>query len=637
MRWKEGSGDWVSMKDLKESYPVTLADYAVANDLQAEPAFAWWIPYTMKKRTMIISKMKSSKYWERTHKYGVRVPRNVKEAFEIDDENSNTLWTDAIRLEMKNSRIAFEEYDGQVEDLVAYEQISGHLIFDVKLSENFRRKARFVADGHLVETPASVTYSTVVSRDSVRILLLAAALNGLEVKGADVQNAFLSAKNLEKHWLKAGPEFGPEQGKVFIVVRALYGLKSASAAFRAFMAKKLDEIGFLSSPADPDVWMRPAVKPDGEKYYEYIMMYVDDILAISMDPTSILMSMEGDTVKYKNGKIEPPEIYLGAKLQEKEINGNLCWTISSTDYIKAAVQTVKDSINKAGCRWKLPPKALTPMVSAFIPELDGTPELDPDDHRFFQEMIGMLRWATEIGRVDVLHEVSLLSQYQASPRQGHLEQALHIFAFLDKHPKLTLYMDPSLPNLDYSIFTTDANTFKEYYRGAKEEMPHNMPRPRGIAVCTTAFVDSSHGANKVTRKSHSGHVLFVNSAPVKWLSKRQQTVETSAFSSEFIALKQCIEDIEHLRFKLRMFGIPIYNDEPTYILCDNNSVVTNTSNVESSLNKKHSSIAYHFSRWNVAAGVCKVAWVPTGENIADAMTKRLSVMVREYLFGRWTY
>ena len=101
-----------------------------------------------------------------------------------------------------------------------------------------------MADGHLVKTPASVTYSTVVYRDSVRILLLAAALNGIEVKGADVQNAFLSANNLEKHWLRAWPEFGPEQGKVFIVVRALYGLKSASAAFGAFMARKLDEIGF---------------------------------------------------------------------------------------------------------------------------------------------------------------------------------------------------------------------------------------------------------------------------------------------------------------------------------------------------------------------------------------------------------
>ena len=138
-------------------------------------------------------------------------------------------------------------------------------------------------------------------------------------------------------------------------------------------------------------------------------MYVDDILAISMDPTAILMSMEGNTVKYKNGKIESPEMYLGAKLKEKQLNGQWCWTISSTDYIKAAVQTVRDTLSEPGCRWKLPSKAITPMVSAFLPELDGTPELGPDDHKFFQEMIGMLRWATELGRVDVLHEVSLLS------------------------------------------------------------------------------------------------------------------------------------------------------------------------------------------------------------------------------------
>ena len=170
--------------------------------------------------------------------------------------------------------------------------ISAHLIFDVKLSENFRKKARFIADGHLVETPASITYSTVVSRDSVRLILLVASLNDLDVMGCDVQNAFLSADNLEKHWIRAGPEFGAEQGKVFIVVRALYGLKSASAAFRAFMAKQLDEIGFKSSPADPDVWLRPAVKDDGEEYYEYVMMYVDDILAISMRATEVLESLK---------------------------------------------------------------------------------------------------------------------------------------------------------------------------------------------------------------------------------------------------------------------------------------------------------------------------------------------------------
>ena len=92
-----------------------------------------------------------------------------------------------------------------------------------------------------------------------------------------------------------------------------------------------------------------------------------------MDPTAILKIMKGNTVKYKNGKVEPSEMYLGAKLQEKEINDYYCWTISSADYIKAAVQTVKDYVNKDKCQWKLPSKAQTPMVSSFIPELDGTP------------------------------------------------------------------------------------------------------------------------------------------------------------------------------------------------------------------------------------------------------------------------
>ena len=280
--WKDGSGDWVKMKDLKDSYPVPLADYAVANALQDEPVFAWWVPYTLKKQIAIISKIKS-KYWQKTHKYGVRVPKNVHEAREIDAKNGNTLWQDAISTEMKNIRIAFEQFYGKVEDLKGYERITGHLVFDVKLSENFRRKSRFVDDGHLVETPASITYSTVVSRESVRLLLMIAALNDLDIMGCDVQNNFLSADSLENHWLKAGPEFGAEQGKTFIVVRALYGLKSASAAFRAFIANKLDEIGFKSSPADPDVWLRPAVKPDGEEYYEYVVCHVDDILAISME------------------------------------------------------------------------------------------------------------------------------------------------------------------------------------------------------------------------------------------------------------------------------------------------------------------------------------------------------------------
>jgi Reverse transcriptase (RNA-dependent DNA polymerase) len=223
VEWRDGSSDWVSLKDLKESYPVELAVYATDQDIAGEPAFAWWVPYVLKKQKRILQKVKT-KYWSRTHKYGIRIPKNIQEAINIDKENGNTLWMDAIKLEMKNVRIAFEEFDGDPNTLVGYTQITGHIVFDVKLGENFRRKARYCADGHKTGEPASVTYSTVVSRDSVRILLLIAALNDLDLLGADVQNAFLTAPNKEKCWMVAGPEFGHEEGKTFLVVKALYGL-----------------------------------------------------------------------------------------------------------------------------------------------------------------------------------------------------------------------------------------------------------------------------------------------------------------------------------------------------------------------------------------------------------------------------
>ena len=139
-----------------------------------------------------------------------------------------------------------------------------------------------------------------------------------------------------------------------------------------------------------------------------------------------------------------------------------------------------------------------------------------------------------------------MSQHQASPRDVHLEQVLHIFSFLKKKPKLTLYMDPSFPRMDYSVFKNKPEDFKEYYRNVEEDITHRMPRPRRMTVVITAFVDSSHGSNKVTQRSNSGHILFLNRAPVKWLSRRKQTVETSAFSSEFIAMKHCIDDTDHV-------------------------------------------------------------------------------------------
>jgi hypothetical protein len=157
--------------------------------------------------------------------------------------------------------------------------------------------ARYCADGHKTGAPASVSYSTVVSCDSVCILLMIAALNDLDILGADVQNAFLTAPNKEKCWMVAEPEFGSEEGKTFLVVKAFYGLNSASFNFRFYMAEKLATVGFQSSMADRDIWLRAATKTDGESYNEYVLMYVDDVLSISCDTRTILEEIQSTLTK----------------------------------------------------------------------------------------------------------------------------------------------------------------------------------------------------------------------------------------------------------------------------------------------------------------------------------------------------
>ena len=92
---------------MKNFNPIEVEQYSRDNYIDHLPAFAWWVPYTLRKRVAIIAKVKS-KYWQRTHKYGVRVPKNVKEAKDIDAENGNTLWTDAITQEMTNNQLAFQ-------------------------------------------------------------------------------------------------------------------------------------------------------------------------------------------------------------------------------------------------------------------------------------------------------------------------------------------------------------------------------------------------------------------------------------------------------------------------------------------------------------------------------------------------
>ena len=127
----------------------------------------------------------------------------------------------------------------------------------------------------------------------------------------------------------------------------------------------------------------------------------------------------------------------------------------------------------------------------------------------------------------------------------------------------------------------------------------------------------------------------MNRAPILWYSKRQNTVETSTFGSEMVALKNAIELIEGLRYKLRMMGVEI--DGSTNIFCDNEAVTKNCLIPESTLKKKHHSIAYHRNREAVAAGTCWIAKEDTATNLSDVFTKIMSAFTRNAIFDKFMY
>ena len=630
VEWKDGSLDWIPLKDLKESFPIQVAEYALANELEEQPAFKWWVHKVLRRRDRMISKVKS-KYWRTTHKFGIRIPKTVDEAYRIDRETGTDFWTKAIEKEMKNVRVAFQSLEGVSPEEMkkgkvkpGYSYCGTHMIFDIKMDGKFTRKARLVADGHLTKTPSSITYSSVVSRDSVRIALMIASLNDLDLFACDIGNAYLNADCREKLWTVAGSEFGSEKGTVMLIVRALYGLKSSGAAWRAALAQTLRDIGYTPSESDPDVWMKKGMKPCGQMYWKLMLVYVDDILHISHNPQEDMKAIN-QVYRLKDGA-GSPDRYLGANVQKVQLaDGSTAWSMTCVDYLKGVISNVNKNLEQAKTSLKNFGDGKRPYPSSYRPEIDVSRELDPEQTNYFQQLIGILRWSIELGRIDIYTEVSCISQFLCNPREGHLLAAYKIFRYLQVYLKRNpgrLVFDGSYQPIDERLFetsVTEPSEWIDFYPDASEAMPGKAIEPLGNPVCVRAYVDANHAGNLANRRSHSGILIYVNNAPILWYSKRQNTVESSSFGSEYVALRICTEMVEGLRYKLRTFGIPI--DGPADIFCDNKSVVTNSSVPASVLNKRHNAICYHRVREAQAAGTIRVGWIEGKFNLADLFTK----------------
>jgi len=143
VEWKDKSKQWIPLKILKHSNPLEVAEYAMSRNRSTQPAFAWWVPRTLRRRDMIIAGI-NSRVRRITHKYGIEVPRTIEEALRIDRANGEKHWQKAIDKEIKNLKVAYDILPQESKPPPGYTLSSGHLVFDVRMT--LERKARWVKD-----------------------------------------------------------------------------------------------------------------------------------------------------------------------------------------------------------------------------------------------------------------------------------------------------------------------------------------------------------------------------------------------------------------------------------------------------------------------------------------------------------
>ena len=168
-------------------------------------------------------------------------------------------------------------------------------------------------------------------------------------------------------------------------------------------------------------------------------------------------------------------------------------------------------------------------------------------------------WEFTLGKLDIAASVMTMSRLREAPRVGHLRQVQRIFGYL-------------------ANFLHGAIMYKTYervYAGSREELPHNLPKPLGRQVTSTHYVDANLHYDLVTRKAVTAVLHMLNATPVHWYCKRQLTVETASFSSEFVSARTAVDQIIDLQITLMYLGIPI--TPKSYMFGDNKAVVTNAT------------------------------------------------------------
>jgi len=443
-----------------------------------------------------------------------------------------------------------------------------------------------------------------VSLRGFRLVVFLAELNQLELWATDIGSAYLEAVTSERLYIIAGPEFGDREGHILVIYKALYGLRSSGARWHDRFSDCLRDMGFQPCKAEPDIWLRR-----NGNLYEYIAVYVDDLAFALVDPQGF-----ADTLQKKyNFKVKgtgPITFHLGMDFIREE-DGTLC--IAPRKYIEKMIANYTRLFGEA------PRQTYTsPIEKGDHPELDTSELLDSSGIATYHSLLGALQWLITIGRFDIHTAVMTLSGFREAPRRGHLEHLKHVYGYIAKMRSAMIRVRTEQP--DYSDLPDFQYDWAQSVYGELEELkPTDAPEPLGNFVTLTHYVDANLMHDMITGKSVTGILHLINKMPLDWFSKKQSTVETATYGSEFVAARTCVEQIIELRTTLRYLGVPIC--DKSYMFGDNQSVVNSSMQVHAKLHKRHTMLSFHRVREAIAAGIVYFHFISGQSNPADILSK----------------
>jgi hypothetical protein len=200
------------------------------------------------------------------------------------------------------------------------------------------------------------------------------------------------------------------------------------------------------------------------------------------------------------------------------------------------------------------------MSEGYHLEVDDSPLCTEADSAKYKSIIGCCIWIVVLGRFDIAYATSAMIKFNMLPRGRHLKAFKRILSYLMTLPKGIVIIDTSYP--DHSMYPVeDHSNWVEFFPDSGEEITMDLPPEKGSRVKMTVYVDADHAHDLVTRRSITGILVMLNNTPIRWISKRQKTVETSTYGSELLASRVAMELILEVRYILRSLGVPL--DGPT--------------------------------------------------------------------------